>query len=263
MNDPKVVALIYTVEPVRAGRYDNAGPLRHSDEPEFDLTVKDKIARFEFKKFYRTAHEAREAIEPFIQNWEFPVAMREESDGFAFEYKEAEIVDRNPLPPGQRPAPLQARAGAVFELDFSVEAEATLISPDYPPPPAGGSVNLDDPAVVKMKSKYEEYRSGATTLPDAANFCCVTALKEKYGSIPEAARQCGISKRVLFKISELAATKGGKEARKAEGFDVEFTRQEKRFLDGALKEIIIRAAQVAADGSQRQPQITMADLPRL
>ena len=105
MNDPQVVALIYTVEPVKAGRYDNAGPLRYSDSPEFDLTVEDKIARFEFKKFYRNAHEAREAIKPFIQNWEFPVAMRDESDGFRLRYKEAEIVDRNPLPPRQRPAP--------------------------------------------------------------------------------------------------------------------------------------------------------------
>ena len=262
MNDPQVVALIYTVEPVKAGRYDKAGLLRFSDSPEFDLTVEDKIARFEFKKFYAYADEAREAIEPFIRHWEFKVEMRVRSDSFRLRYKEAEIVDRNPLPPEQRPAPLQASARASFEVDFSVSAEATLVSPHYPPPPAGGSVDLDDPVVVKMKSKYEQYCLGRTTLPDAANFC-VTGLKEKYGSFSEAARQCGISKKVLVKISELSAKKGGKDARKAEGFGVEFTRQEKRFLKKALKEIIIRAAQVAADDSQSLPQITMADLPSL
>ena len=83
------------------------------------------------------------------------------------------------------------------------------------------------------------------------------------GSLSEAAKQCGISKKVLVKISELSAKKGGKDSRKAEGFDDEFTRQEKRFLNRALKEIIIRVAQVAADDSQRHPQITMADLPPL
>ncbi len=262
MNDPQVVALIYTVEPVKAGRYDNANPLRHSDEPEFDLTVEDKIARFEFKKLYRNAHEARAAIEPFIQNWVFPVAMREESDGFTLEYKEAEIVDRNPLPPGPRPAPKQLRATAVFMGAFSVIAELTMVSPDYPPPPAGGSVDLDDPVVVKMKTRYEQYRLGEAKLPEVAYFC-VDALEKNYGGRSVAAQACGISSSILKEIKKLSSNKGGKDSRKDEGFDADLTREEKRCLDRALKEVIIRAAQVAADGSQRQPQITMADLPRL
>ena len=262
MNDPKVIALVYTVEPVKAGRYDKAGPLRYSGSPEFDLTVEDKIARFEFRKFYAYASEAREAIEPFIQYWEFQAAMRVGSDGFRLRFKEAEIVDRNPLPPEQRPASQKARARAVFSSNFSVRAEATVVSPHYPLPPASGSVDPDDPVVIKMKSKYEQYRLGRTTLPDAANFC-VTGLKEKYGPLSEAARQCGISKKVLVKISELSARKGGKDARKAAGFGVEFTRQEKRFLNLAIPKIIFRAAQVAADDSQRHPLITMADLPKL
>ena len=262
MNDPHVVALNYTVEPVKSGRYDKAGPLRYSGSPEFELTVENKIARFEFKKHYAYADEARQAIEPFIQHWEFQAEMRVGSDSFRLRYKDAEIVDRNPLPPEQRPDPLQASARASFEVDFSVSAEATLVSPHYPPPPSGGSVDLNDPVVVKMKSKYEQYCLGRTTLPDAANFC-LTGLKEKYGPLSEAAKECGISKRVLDTISELAAKKGGKDARKAEGFGVEFTRQEKRFLNLAIPKIIIRTAQVAADDSQRHPQITMADLPSL
>ena len=253
MNDPKVVALIYTVEPVRAGRYDNAGPLRHSDEPEFDLTVEDKIARFEFKKFYRTVHEAREAIEPFIQNWVFPVAMREESDGFMLEYKEAEIVDRNPLPPGPRLAPKQLRATAVYTGAFTI-AELTVVSPDYPPPPAGGSVDLDDPAVVKMKSKYEEYRLGATTLPDAANFCCVTALKEKYGSIPEAAKQCGISKRVLGKISELSAKKAGRKHVKLKALALS--------LQGKKNDFWTEPSRRSLSEQRRWPLMTASTCPR-
>ena len=134
MNDPKVIALIYTVEPVKAGRYDKAGRLRYSGSPEFDLTVENKIARFEFRKFYANEAEALKAIEPFIQHWEFQAAMRVGSDGFRLRYKEAEIIDRNPLPPEQRPAPQQARATAVFKTEFSVSAEATLVSPHYPLP---------------------------------------------------------------------------------------------------------------------------------
>jgi len=263
MNDPKVIALLYTVEPAKAGRYDKADPLRYSCSPEFDLTVEDKIARFEFRKFYAYASEAREAVEPFIQHWEFQTSMRVRSDGFMLRYKEAEIVDRNPLPPEQKPASQKARARAVFSSNFSVRAEATVVSPHYPSPPASGSVDLDDPCVVKMKSRYEKYSLGRTTLPDAVNIC-LTSLEEKYKGRSAAAKAIGVSEKILNKIGDLGSNKGGMdEARKAVGTDKDFTDQERRFLKEALKKIIIRTAQVAADDSQRHPQITMADLPKL
>ena len=61
MNDPHVVALIYTVEHGDLVSYEKAGPLRYCGSPEFNLTVEDKIARFEFKKHYADKDEAREA----------------------------------------------------------------------------------------------------------------------------------------------------------------------------------------------------------
>ncbi len=213
MNDPQVVALIYTVEPVKAGRYDNAGPLHYTGSPEFDLTVEDKIARFEFKKFYAYAHEAREAIKPFIQNWQFQAAMGAESDGFTLQYEGAERVDRNPLPPGPRPAPQQVKARVDIEVELSVDAEVTLVSPDYPPPPAGGSVDLDDPAVVEMMSKYEEYCSGRTTLPDAAYFC-VTALEKEYRNRTAAAKTCGISETFSAQLVDCRQQKAGRKRAK-------------------------------------------------
>ena len=57
--------------------------------------------------------------------------------------------------------------------------------------------------------------------------------------------KCGVSKKIFNKIATLASEKGGDDARKAKGADDEFTDQERRFLNRALKEIIIRAAQVA------------------
>lgn len=268
MNDPQVVALIYTVEPVKAGRYDNANPLRHSDEPEFDLTVEDKIARFEFKKLYRNAHEARAAIEPFIQNWELKAEMRAESDSFRLRYKDAEIVDRNPLPPRQRPAPLQARTRAVFEVDFSVEAEATLVSPDYPPPPVGGSANLNDPDARSMYDRYVNYRSGNEPLLSMVYFCLTVFeyrfIGQKLGKRKNACRHYHIDEKVLDAVGNLTANKGDLSvARKRAPCIVPLTRQEEKFLTKAVQEMVCRAAQVAADDSQNLPQITMASLPRL
>ena len=115
MNDPKVVALIYMVEHNNSFSYKNAGPLRYRESPEFDLTVEDKIARFEFKTHYADKDEALKAIEPFIRHWEFEAAMQVGPGSFSLRYKEAEIVDRNPSPPEPSSGPLQASARASFE----------------------------------------------------------------------------------------------------------------------------------------------------
>ena len=259
MNDPHVVALIYTVEHEDSVSYEKAGPLRYCGSPEFNLTVEDKIARFEFKTHYADKDEAREAIEPFIQHWEFESAMQVGPGSFRLRYQEAEIEDRNPLPPEPTS---QARANANFKVNLRVSAPATRGLPHYPSPPAGGSVDPNDDYVVKMKRRYDQYCLGRAKQPDVAYFC-VTVLEVKYGDLSAAAKACGISKNVLKEIKKLSSNKGGEDSRKAEGFDAEFTSQEKRFLNLAIPKIIFRAAQVAADDSQRQPQITMADLPSL
>ena len=262
MNDPHVVALIYTVEHEDSVSYEKAGPLRYCGSPEFNLTVEDKIARFEFKTHYADKDEAREAIEPFIQHWEFESAMQVGPGSFRLRYQEAEIEDRNPLPPEPTSGPQQASARASFEGDFSVSAPVTRGLPHYPPPPAGGSVDLDDSCVVKMQSKYEKYCLGRVEQPTMAYFC-ITALTEKYGSLSVAARECGISSNVLKEIRKLSSYKGGEDSRKAEGFDDEFTSQEKRFLNLAIPKIIFRVAQVAADDSQLLPKITKGNLSSL
>lgn len=259
MNDPQVVALIYAVEHGNSISYENAKPLHYSESPEFVLTVEDKTARFELKKFYADEGEALKEIEPFIQEWEFESGIRRGPNSFSLRYQRAEIVDRNPSPPKRGSGTHKLRAELVLP-PVEIRAKITQVVPDYPSPPANSQFCLNDPDVIKMRSRYDQYRLGRTTLPDAAYFC-VTVLEGKYGGLAEAARACGISRSVLKEARKLSSTKGGEQARKAIGADGEFTEQERRFLKAALKEIIIRAAQVAADDSQRCPLITMAALP--
>ena len=261
MNDPQVVALIYTVEHGKSVSYEDAAPLRHWGAPEFYLTVENKVARFEFKKFYADIYEALEAVEPFIQHWEFEASMRFGPGTFWLRFKEAEIVDRNPSPPEPRKKGFGASA-VLLELTASTSGSVVLGFPHYPPPPASGLVDPDDDCVVMMKRRYDHYRLRRAKLPSMAYFC-VTVLEAKYGSLSAAATKCGISRKVLETIKRLSSTKGGKDARKAAGADQEFTRQEKRFMKEAVEEVIIRTAQMAFDDSQILPQITMADLPKL
>ena len=251
--------MIYTVGPVNSKRYDKASPLRYCLSPEFDLTVMDKVARFEFKKSYASEAEALRAVEPFIEHWEFEAAMQFGPGSFSLLYERAEIIDRKPSPP--EPGVRRLRAHLRIPTP-TISARISYSAPQYPPPPAGGSVDLDDPYVAKMKCRYDQYRKGDAKLPDVAYFF-VTVLADKYEDLSAAAKACGISSNVLKEIRKLSSYKGGEDSRKAEGFGDAFTKQERHFLKAALKEIVIRAAQDAADDSQRHPQITMADLPRL
>lgn len=267
MNDPHVVALIYRVAHRKSVHYDNAGPLRYSDAPEFELTVEDNTARFEFKTHYASKGEALEAVEPFIDHWEFEASMRFGPGNFELGFKEAEIIDRNPSPPEPRkegfgasavPPVLNVGGSAVFS-GLTASGGVAFGSPRYPPPPGGGSVDLKDPCVVKMQSKYNKYCLGRVEQPAMAYFF-VDALEEKYGDLAAAAKACGVSRGVLKEIKALSSYKGGEASRKADGFDKEFTREEKRFLNLAIPKIILRVAQVAADNSQRHPKITKGNL---
>jgi len=260
MNDPKVVALIYRVEHEKSVNYERVSALRYDDDPKFHLTVEDNCARFELKEHFADKDAALEAVEPFIEQWEFETGVRWGPTRFRLRYEEAEIIDRSPSP-SDRGAEKRGAIGHVFS-NVIAEAKLMLDMPHYPSPPSGGSVDPKDCHVVMMKLRYDQYHLRRAKLPDVANFC-VGALKKKYGDLPAAAKACGISRNVLEEIGKLSSYKGGEDSRKAEGFGNEYTDQEKRFLTEALKEIIIRAAQVAADDSQRFPQITKADLPNL
>jgi hypothetical protein len=70
--------------------------------------------------------------------------------------------------------------------------------------------------------------------------------------------------RVLNKIGELAAEKGGRlDARKVEGASKPFTLTERAWLEQALKLLIRRAAEVTHDPKASRSQVTMADLPSI
>ena len=97
MNDPHVVALIYKVrhkESVDYG-YGEAEPLAF-ENADFRVEVKDGEARFEIQQHYATEKEAREAVEPFIRNWEFDACFGHRHEHFHLDFARPEIIDQNP-----------------------------------------------------------------------------------------------------------------------------------------------------------------------
>ena len=107
-----------------------------------------------------------------------------------------------------------------------------------------------------MHDRYLGYRERREPLASMVYFC-LTALELPWGpgrgAREPAASHYGVDETVLNALWELGSTKGGVGARKAQGVPLEYTREETRFLEEAVKAIIRRSAEVAHDPNARRP----------
>ena len=213
---------------------------------------------------FATADEARAVVGPFLDRWEMSAALTGRPDDFLFSYETAKVIDRDgPVMVAEGGSYLIAGAGTVSLLEHLA----------YPAPPVGLA---RDNRVDLMFMRYCRYFEKRTTPGDAANFC-LTMVEDAVGGPPRgrrarAAEHYMIHQDVFNMLGTLAATKGGREARKAEGvwrhsnhgtLENRFEPEDVAWLEAAMKTIIHRVAEVAADPDPKakRTQITMTDLP--
>jgi hypothetical protein len=112
---------------------------------------------------------------------------------------------------------------------------------------------------------YRMYCDRRRTISDACYFC-LTVMERAAGDRAKAAVKYNINKKVLDKIGELTANKGGKEARKIRGALDEYTMAERTWLENVMKMLIRRAVEAAYDSYEsnaKQRRIGLNDLPPL
>ena len=262
MNDPHVVALVFSVERGPAVGYsDGAPPIEH-EEPGFRVTLRDRTVRFELKEHHATREGALERVRPYVRNWEMDAGLNERPGNFRLEFQEAEVIDRSPPPP----TPGITNIGATITVPTpTVRASLSVVSPSYPPPTSGLTLKTDDPDVATMYHRLSDYYADRKYLPSMAYFC-LTVLEDKFTNAKRrsAAKSFRIDLAVLDAVGELSSTKGGVgSARKAEATGTALSRKEERFLEAAVKMIIRRAAEVAQNPGGAFRMITLADLPDL
>ena len=257
MNDPHVVALNYRIEYHSSVDYDEANPLDHSEDG-FEIHVEHNKVRFAMKRHYATKSEALEAVEGYILAWEHLAALQYGPNEFKLLFDGAEIEDRDPTP-----GVVHASAKLLHEHISLSEAVSVHVSRgSYPQPP---STRMEFSRDVKlMFDRYVGYRSRRGYLADLANFC-LTILEKSVqhgnGRRKAAAKHYNIQHKVLREIGRLCSEKGGAEARKAQGVDQDLSGQERQFLEEAVKAIIRRAAEVAAEPNGSRDTILLSDLP--
>ena len=245
MNDPHVVALLYTIEPGRSVDYRKAQPLNH-EEAGFRVKITNQQMRFEFKEHYATEDAARKAIEDYVRAWEFIACLEKGPDYFKLKFDYAQIEDRN-----RTPSVMMVYARPV-RFAVKVGKATVVVSPAcYPPPPSGLKLTPD---VQTMYERYMGYLQGREPLPSMAYFCW-TMIKDS----PTTKRD--FSGAVRNKIGYLSSKKGGQQARKRIGQDEPLTAQESRFLEEAINVVIRRAAKRAHAPDSNLLQISLSDLP--
>ena len=271
MNDPHVVALVYRVEHGDTVNYDNPAPL-NLETSGFRLTVEDKQARFELKNDYATAVGARKDIEDYIRKWEFDACLEfNDPDYFRLKFDRSEIEDRNPLPPTLGVREVSGHVSGM--LKGSSSGTVIRVANRYPLPPSNLSFDPNDPNTVMMYQRYMGCLQRRELLPGMAQFC-LTVL-ENSALTPEeqgerkisrkrqaAANMYEIEDKVLMKIGDICAKKGGQEARKEEGVANPLEESERRFLKQAVKKMIRRAAQRAYDADKNLPKILLSELQK-
>ena len=253
---PCVKALYYIVEHDPSIDYSRAEPLCRQ-EPSFDVSVEEEKVCFTMKQHHATEAEALDAVSAYIAAWEFEAGLKHGPNKFRLRLEYADIENRNPTT-GKiylRPRPVR------FHVTVG-EVQVTVGKPNYPSPPTT-AVTLS-PDVRSMYDRYLDYREDREPLPSMAYFC-LTVLEMPWrscrGARKKAAKHYRIDKTVLDQLGKLSSTKGGVGARKEEGVHLEFTPEERCFLEEAVKAIIRRAAEVAHDPNSRLQHITMSDLP--
>ena len=263
MNDPHVDALVFRIEHGPAVSYSAGAPPIEHEEPGFRVMLKDRTVRFELKEHYATKKEARERVGPYVRNWEMDAGLNGRPGDFRLEFQEAVVIDRSPPPPTPGTCNLVAPLTVPTP---TVRASLSVVSPSYPPPPSGPTLDADDPDVATMYHRLSGYYSNREPLPSMAYFC-LTVLELPFRGSRNVRRTATgahyyIDKKVLDEIGELSSTKGGAgSARKAEATGTALSRKEERFLEAAVKQIIRRAAEVAQIPGTAFQTITLKDLP--
>ena len=266
MNDPHVVALVFRIEP--AASYRGDAPAIEHQEPGFRLRLSDGTVRFELDEHYATQEEALERVGPYVRNWEMDACLSGRPGDFRLEFQEAEVIDRDPPPPTPGTSNLAATLTAPIP---TLRVSLSVVSPSYPPPPAGVTLKADDRDVETMYRRLSNYYLDRKYLPGMDRkylpgmaYFCLTVLEDKFARSKRrnAATSFRIDLAVLDAVGELTSTKGGADAaRKAEGAGTKLSRKEELFLEAAVKAIIRRAAEIAQNPGAAFPPITLADLP--
>lgn len=268
MNDPHVEKLVYHIETGDGLSFQDPPPL--GDETNaFRMMLEDGVATFSMKEHHPTEQSARLAVEWYLRAWELDVALRHDASELRFVFDTSEIVDRNPPPPSPPGTPRTVEIEGIASSASVGTVSLVVTCRQYPAPPTDFVADTD---VVAMWEQYERHKQGRDRLLPMA-YSCLARLEHRARSYSgkgqkrqKAAKMYRVDSNILKKLGDLANTLGDEvESRKItpESALRAPTAEEVKWMEAALRMLIRRVGQYAADPQRPWPQLTMSDLPQL
>jgi len=256
MRDPHVVALCYRLETAETVSFDNPRPVG-GETGSFRLRLDNGKLTIELKEHFSSVDAARKPVEDYLHAWELDVALHFGRREIRFIYENAEVVDRDPPPPG---SPQVIHLSGISSGEAFGTATIHISRSQYPEPPALFRISPD---VETLWNRYEGYLEGREPLLSMAYFC-LTVIESQAGGRKNAARMYKISDCVLSKLGELTSAKGDERTArkfKQDSIPTPLTSAEVKWIGAAIKAIIRRVGELVSTSSLAT--ITMSDLPKL
>jgi hypothetical protein len=258
MRDPHVTTLNYRFVHPETVDYKHASSVEH-ETPAFKMHIANADVIFEMKEHHATERSARSVVEQFVEAWT-TLAYINRGDEFSLQFKNANIVDRNPPPPESPAGGATIHVRTTATLNFESRVELHVSRGSYPAVPSQFAMAED---VRDIAYFYRQFRAGHDRLGVVAYFTLMILGTHAGDGIKEAAKQYRISEVVLRKLSDLSSNKGGPAESRKKPNSAPFTQLEHEWIEQAIKLFIERAGALAANSTTQLPQITMADLPAL
>lgn len=256
MHDPHVQSLTYQLVTDDSVSFVDTEPVEH-DALIFHVHLADDTLTVTMQEHFANVETARTAVEPFLRAWELDVALQHGHREIWFEFADAEVIDRNPPPPG---ASQKLRMHVAEHTHVAEEVSVHLTRHHYPAPPTQFAVSPD---VETLWQRYQGYVDGREPLPAMAYFC-LTLLEGLAGNRKAIARVYGISGKILDHLGRLSSRHGDAASVRKFPKTGSFTplkAQEQRWVETAIRAIFRQVGAHAAGASP--PQLTLADLPPL
>ena len=260
MRDPHVVSLIYVLDPGEANVSfsDVAAPVE-IETKGFSLRLAEGVLAIAMHDHHPTESSARDAVEPYLRAWEIQLGLTVGggSAEFSFRFESSELVDRDPPPPG---TPQTVQAESVMRLRLRASGTGHVERANYPSPVSDFAV---DPDVETLWTRWCGYLDERESLQTMAYFC-LTVVEHSAGGRDAVASHYAISSKVISTLATLSTETGDATTARKMGRKLRpLTDPEQTWLEAAVRALIERAGEVAADAARTRTQITMAHLPSM
>jgi len=259
MRDPHVVELRYNLKTQETITFDDPPAIVRETEA-FHVRVANGSVTFRMKNHHATEESAKEEAENYLRAYEIFTALQYGYQVY-FEYRDAQIIDRNPVSPDEPHAKIVGLSALTARAHVPTLRERR---PAYPDPPTAFVVSEE---VDAMWENYNDYLEGRYPLLPLA-YSCYTLLRYTLDTRKNAvaAKKLCVSTKVLEELRKRSSYLGTK--RSARKWDIKTnprppTHEEERWFEGVLKALIKRLGEYVAEPEGEWPKITLDNFPTL